>query len=67
MVCQVYIYIYQSLDMQEKAILSVRQKVGLSDDFFYINDVESSHNVLKQSCNRNMSDCQLLLDNYENW
>ena len=38
---------YPSLDMHEKAILSVRQKVGLGDDFFYNNDIEISHNVLK--------------------
>ena len=47
---------YQSKDMEEKALLNVRKKAGLRDEFFYNNNVESSHNVLKQSCNRKMSD-----------
>ena len=47
---------YQSKDMEEKALLNFRKKAGLRDEFFYNNNVESSHNVLKQSCNRKMSD-----------
>ena len=55
---------YQAKDMEEKALLNVRQKAGLGEEFFYNNAVESSHHTLKTSRNHRMSDWPTILTNF---